>query len=154
LLDDEHRPRISDFGSSRDQTVTGTLTGGFQIGTPLYMAPELYEQQGYNEKVDVYSFTLILYEIVVGRQVFSSSLTLPQLALKVAKGGRAEIPPDVDEVVADLIQRGWAADPSERPSFRAIYEELRAHRFCIVRADFNARDSASYLNWAMGQIPA
>jgi serine/threonine protein kinase len=152
LLDDDHRPRISDFGSSQGQSVTGTLTGGFQIGTPLYMAPELYEQEGYSEKVDVYSFALILYEIVVGRQVFSSSLTLPQLALKVAKGGRAEIPPDVDKLVADLIQRGWSASPAERPSFRAIYEDLRAHEFCIARGAFESRKVASYVNWVKGQM--
>jgi serine/threonine protein kinase len=46
--------------------VTRTLTGQFQIGTPLYIAPELYEREGYSEKMDVDSFALILYEIVVG----------------------------------------------------------------------------------------
>jgi serine/threonine protein kinase len=100
--------------------VTRTSTGQFQIGTPLYIAPELYEREGYSEKMDVDSFTLILCEIVVGRQVVSLSLTPAEFALKVAKGERAEIPPDIDELVVDLIERGWPADPAERPSFQAI----------------------------------
>jgi WNK lysine deficient protein kinase len=87
---------------------------------PLYIAPELYERKGHSEKMDVDSFALILYEIVVGRQVVSLSLAPAEFALKVAKGERPEIPPDIDEFVVDLIERGSSADPAERPSFQAI----------------------------------
>jgi serine/threonine protein kinase len=44
----------------------------------FYMAPELYSED-YDKKVDLYSFGLILYEIVVGKRVFSRTLTMPQL---------------------------------------------------------------------------
>jgi hypothetical protein len=83
LLDGDRRPRICDFGSSRDQSLAHPLTT--QVGTPLYMTPELFEEEPYNEKVNVYSFALVLYEIVVGRPVFARSLTLPQLFRKLTK---------------------------------------------------------------------
>jgi serine/threonine protein kinase len=148
LLDADHRPRISDFGSSRDLTLNRTLTGGGQVGTPLYMAPELYEEQNYDEKIDVYSFALILYEIVVGHPVFAPTLTFMQLCLKVARGERKEIPSNVEGFIADLIRRGWSSDPTERPSFAEIYNILKRNNFQIARADFNAREVRSYVAWA------
>jgi serine/threonine protein kinase len=73
LLDADRRPRLRNFGSSRDQYLTCTLTG--EVGTPWYMAPELYDEDDYDEKVDIYSFALMLYEVVVGRPVFPRTLT-------------------------------------------------------------------------------
>jgi serine/threonine-protein kinase len=104
LLDENHRPRICDFGSSREQALGTTITG--MVGTLIYMAPELYGDDDYDEKVDVFLFVLILYEIIVGSPVFSPHLSLPQLALKVAKGDRAEIPRTVRAFVRYLIPRG------------------------------------------------
>jgi hypothetical protein len=145
LLDEKHRPRICDFGSSRDQSLSRTVTG--MVGTPLYMAPELYDDVDYDGKVDVFSFSLILYEIVVGHPVFSAQLSLGQLALKVAKGMRADIPAAVKSFVARLIRRGWSANPAERPSFTEIVEELRSHSFCVVRDGFNCEEVTSYVRW-------
>jgi serine/threonine protein kinase len=47
----------------------GSVTSG-RVETPWYMAPELYDAEDYSEKVDIYSFALMLYEVVVGRPVF------------------------------------------------------------------------------------
>jgi serine/threonine protein kinase len=103
LLDEKHRQRICDFGSSRDQSLSRTVTG--MVGNPLYMPPGLYEDVDYHAKVDVFSFSLILYEIVVGRPMFSARLSLLQLALRVARGARADIPATVEPCVAGLIHR-------------------------------------------------
>jgi hypothetical protein len=148
LLDADRRPRISDFGSSRDLDLMRTLTGGGQVGTPLYMAPELYEERDYDEKIDVYSFALVLYEIVVGHPVFPPTLTFMQLCAKILRNERAEIPSNVEGLVADLIRRGWSSDPAERPSFAEIYEILRQNNFRITSDDFDASEVASYVTWA------
>jgi serine/threonine protein kinase len=148
LFDTDRRPRISDFGSSRDLNLRGTLTGGEQVGTPLYMAPELYEEGDYDEKIDVYSFALILYEIVVGHPVFPPTLTLMQLCAKILRNERAEIPSNVEGFVAHLIRRGWSSDPAERPSFAEIYALMRQNDFRITSEDFDAREVASYVTWA------
>jgi serine/threonine protein kinase len=75
LMDENHRPRICDFGSSHDQSLNTTMTG--KIENSLYMAPELYEDVDYDGKVDVYSFALILYEILADCPVFSRSYRCP-----------------------------------------------------------------------------
>jgi serine/threonine-protein kinase len=59
-LDENHRPRICDFGSGHNQSQSAALTG--TIGTPPHVATELDEDANY----DVFLFALILYEIVVG----------------------------------------------------------------------------------------
>jgi serine/threonine protein kinase len=148
LFDTDRRPRISDFGSSRDLNLRGTLTGGGQVGTSIYMAPELYEEGDYDEKIDVYSLALILYEIVVGHPVFPPTLTLMQLCAKILRNERAEIPSNVEGFVAHLIRRGWSSDPAERPSFAEIYALLRQNDFRITSEDFDAREVASYVTWA------
>jgi serine/threonine protein kinase len=152
LLDENHRPRICDFGSSRDQSLRTTLTG--MVGTPLYMAPELYEIGNYDGKVDVFSFALILYEILTGCPVFSPRLSLPQLALKVAKGERADIPRTAMPFVQDLIRKGWSSDPVERPSFTDIFENLREHEFCVVQEGFDRNEVALYIEWIGGSPTA
>jgi hypothetical protein len=145
LLDADRRPRICDFGSSRDQCLNYTLTG--RVGAPSYMAPELYDDDDYNEKVDIYSFALMLYEVVVGRPVFPRTLTLGCLMRKVLNGERAEVPGGVENIVEDLIQRGWSHNKNDRPSFSEIYDKLRQNGFCVDREGFNPRAVASYVEW-------
>jgi serine/threonine protein kinase len=141
LLDDDHRPRVYNFGSSRDQSLEMTLNCSTQVGTPLYMAPELFEEIAYDEKVDTYSFAVMLYEIIVGTSVFSPKLSPTQLARKVTVARqRAEIPDTVSEFVRKLIVRGWSEDPAERPSFAQIYDELVANDFCIEAEGFRRQD--------------
>jgi serine/threonine protein kinase len=136
LLDEAHRIRIGDFGSSRFLSVGITQTAN--AGTPLYMAPEQYETD-YDEKVDVYSFGLILYEIVVGKPVFDPSLSMPQLFRKAISGERAEIPATTLPFVKTLIERCWSVDPVSRPSFYQILLDLIKCDFTLFAdADSNA----------------
>jgi WNK lysine deficient protein kinase len=95
------------------------------------MAPEQYETQ-YNEKVDIYSFGLILYEIVVGKPVFDPSLSMAQLYRKAVSGERPVIPRTVVSSVKSLIERCWAVRPVSRPSFNDILMELKSHDFIVI----------------------
>jgi serine/threonine protein kinase len=131
LFDDEHRVRIADFGSSRYYELDVTMTRS--VGTPLYMAPELFTQVAhYTPSVDVYSFGLILYEVVVGDSVLSSPESQRSTYLLLGQGLRPEIPSSVSEGVRDLISRCWSRDSESRPSFRDILEDLQRLNFEIV----------------------
>jgi serine/threonine protein kinase len=72
LLDERGFAQIADLGSSRFCGSGLTLTT--QVGTPLYMAPETYDECDYTPAVDVYSFALILYELVVGQPAFPATI--------------------------------------------------------------------------------
>jgi serine/threonine protein kinase len=68
LLDANFRPRLCGFSFSRNMNDRGAeiLSGG----TPRYKAPELWTAEEYDEKVDVFSYGMVLYELVTGRLPF------------------------------------------------------------------------------------
>lgn len=132
LIDDNYYPKVCDFGLSRcfsnslTNSMQMSMTG--QIGTPLYMAPELYENEHhYGPTVDVYSFAFLAYEIMTGIEPFSENgkrATLAEIFKKVPNGIRPEIPDGVQDKMKELIELCWSQDPKERPSFEHIFEKL------------------------------
>ncbi|WP_424184712.1 protein kinase domain-containing protein [Actinokineospora sp. G85] len=64
--------RLLDFGIARSITATSALTKtGMLIGTPLYLAPELIQNQDVTSRADVYALGCVLYECLVGRPPFT-----------------------------------------------------------------------------------
>lgn len=117
------------------------------------MAPELFEEEPYSEKFDIYSFALVLYEIVVGRPVFARSLSLPQLSRKLIRGDRADIPGTVRKWARNLTQKAWAIDPTERPSFDEINQTLRRNGACLAHEEFDVEALGTYLQWVRASEP-
>jgi serine/threonine protein kinase len=101
------------------------------VGTPLYMAPEVASGH-YDSKADVYSFGLILYEIVSGTGVFSDDAKKLQLFYDMVKGKRPDIPENVIPFTRKLIERCWSESPTERPSFSEIWKSLQEVKFKII----------------------
>jgi serine/threonine protein kinase len=95
LVDVNGRPLIADFGTNRCQAVDHTPT--HDTGRPHYAAPELFEEESRTEKVDVFSFGLILFEILVGFAVFPKSLIPAEIIRCHKKGERPIIPNNVDQ---------------------------------------------------------
>jgi serine/threonine protein kinase len=127
LIDSEGRSRIADFGSSKFIEGATLLSGNYQ-GTIQYQAPELYGEDPYTEKIDVFSFALVLYEILVGRPVLSATPTEPQIMFKVCSDVRADLPVGMSEDVKSLITRCWSEDPGKRPSKSSSVLERRKLR--------------------------
>jgi serine/threonine protein kinase len=130
LLDSSWRVRITDFGVSRFATEADTLTGG--VGTIHYMAPECFAGGELTDKVDVYSFGLILYEIVVGKPVFSRGESPAAVIAHIRRGDRADIPTIVSREVKWMIERCWDDDPKVRPWFGEILLDLKRIKFEIL----------------------
>jgi serine/threonine protein kinase len=130
LLNANGRTLITDFGTSRCQAIDHTPT---QVtGTPHYAAPELFEEEARTEKVDVFSFGLILYEILAGVAVFPKVLMPLEIIRRHREGKRPVIPSNIDPVMKKLIERCWSPDPSNRPSFNDILESIAANDFRII----------------------
>eukprot|EP01133_Synstelium_polycarpum_P011935 gene11935-13910_t len=81
LLDENMNVKICDFGLSRLKSKSTAMTKS--IGSPIWMAPELLVGEDYTEKVDVYAFGIILWELGTGELPYSG-LDSVQLALAVA----------------------------------------------------------------------
>ena len=132
LIDENMYPRICDFGLSRcfskslSKSLKLTMTG--EIGTPLYMAPELFNgDEEYTSSVDVYAFSMLAYEIVTGKVPYyelGDSISAVSLGMKVTDGYRPKIPNYIPDKMKSLIEKCWSKKPEERPSFEFILNEL------------------------------
>ena len=70
LIDNEFYPHIADFGLSKIYDADGSIEQSKVCGTPIYMAPEINKTVKYNGKVDVYSFGIIMYQVVTGQNPY------------------------------------------------------------------------------------
>jgi serine/threonine protein kinase len=123
LISRDWTAKISDFGGSRYQTHTSFMTVT-HVGTTRWMAPELHQRQPYTQKMDIYSFGIVLWELVSGDIPFSEVRWDTEIAEKVVRGERPPIPPECSDRLRDLIEYCWAAEPDVRPSFVEIQAQL------------------------------
>jgi serine/threonine protein kinase len=97
-----------------------------------YLAPECYDHQ-YSLESDVFSFALILYELVVGKPPFLKSLKQQSVTkLLILDNARPDIPDFVLPEVGKLICDCWATDPDDRPSFNQILQRLERMNFKLT----------------------
>jgi serine/threonine protein kinase len=82
--------------------------------------------------VDVYSFGLILYELIVGRPVFPRDTPLGKLHSLAARTSPPKFPPEMSSGLKQIIQQSWSADPMIRSSFDVIWGQLEAMKFAIT----------------------
>lgn len=121
LLDNDKLPRIIDFGLSREVSETDAIMT-MQIGTPHWMAPELFTSQPYSFKVDVYAYGMLLWEMVANTQPFKGKTAAQIMYEVVEKGSRPPISSRCPSGLKALINACWAQDPEQRPSFHQIYK--------------------------------
>ncbi|KAI9003504.1 kinase-like domain-containing protein [Hyaloraphidium curvatum] len=130
VLVDGERAVIADFGLSRMRhhaSKATTAPGGIS-GTPGFVAPEILEGQPLRAPADVYAFGMLMYEVVSkGRYPFENATNIPALMYQVAVlRKRPEKPPGTDDRLWSLMERCWDHDPSMRPAFIAVFNELSA----------------------------
>jgi serine/threonine protein kinase len=94
------------------------MTG--DTGTVHYAAPEMFREGVYTSKIDVFSFGLICYEILVGSGVFPESMAIFPIMRQLMKGDMPPIPERCGKFMQRLISRCWSLDPESRPSFAEI----------------------------------
>ncbi|XP_034588525.1 serine/threonine-protein kinase STY8 isoform X2 [Setaria viridis] len=118
LMGSDH---IADFGVSRNPPQEGDMTA--ETGTYRWMAPEVINHKPYDHRADVFSFAVVLWELVTSKMPYEN-LTPLQAALGVRQGMRLEIPSWVHPQLSKLIQQCWDENPNVRPSFAEITAEL------------------------------
>jgi len=130
LLTQADEVKVSDFGISKISAPNESSIGNYKmtggVGSWLYMAPEVCRHKPYNEKVDIFSFALILYFISSGRRPFHEMGRDPELVLKeYSQGGEPR--PQVKECPAFLrpiMIDAWHHIPEKRPSAHDLTDRL------------------------------
>ncbi|WKA05689.1 hypothetical protein VitviT2T_023638 [Vitis vinifera] len=119
--------KIGDFGFARDLTQGLADT---QCGSPLYMAPEIIQNQKYDAKADLWSVGAILFQLVTGRPPFDGSTQfqlfhniLSASELRFPQGALQELHPDC----VDLCRRLLRQNPVERLTFNEFFN----HKFLV-----------------------
>jgi serine/threonine protein kinase len=122
LLDRNSFPRIGDFGFARFEDADGAgMTT--KIGTPNYMAPELIAGENYTNKVDLYSYAMVLFEMAEAVRPFSG-MKHEDIFERVRQGERPPMSVTTPRELQRLIRRCWDSDPDKRPSFEEVYAEF------------------------------
>ncbi|EFN58114.1 hypothetical protein CHLNCDRAFT_142454 [Chlorella variabilis] len=118
LLDETGTVKIADFGVARVMDHTGIMTA--ETGTYRWMAPEVIEHNPYKEKADVFSFGIVLWELLTARIPYSDMTPLQAAVGVVQKGLRPPIPPNCPPPLSDIMRLCWQRDPNVRPSFEQL----------------------------------
>jgi tRNA A-37 threonylcarbamoyl transferase component Bud32 len=123
LLSEGQSIKICDFGLARFKADLNKGSMQFS-GTPAYMAPELFKKQSYDEKVDVFAFGTVVWEVLT-RQVPFDALEPGDIRDRVLRGDlRLDNPVVAPRKLVSLIDMCRRPNPGERPGFEEISQYL------------------------------
>jgi mitogen-activated protein kinase kinase kinase 7 len=113
--------KICDFGTVTDKTTLMTNNKG----SARWMAPEVFEGDTYTEKCDVFSWGIILWEIVSRQQPFKEFENPLTVLWKVHNGQRPPLVEGCPKPIENLMTACWAPVPAKRPAMSTVVEIMR-----------------------------
>ncbi|EEH54292.1 uncharacterized protein MICPUCDRAFT_20161, partial [Micromonas pusilla CCMP1545] len=138
LVDAHWTLKVSDFGMSRlkynsrlksarrSGDASGDASDKAPGGTPEWMAPEGLRNEHSDERSDVYSFAVILWELMTLEYPWEELSSPVQIVVQVAfLHRRPRLPTWLPTEAVALLQRCWNKDPNKRPAFTEILEKLK-----------------------------
>lgn len=127
LINEEGLVKIVDFGvaAAHHQGDTQITKTGYVIGSPKYMAPEQILGKRIDERADIYSLGVILYEMLTGEPPYTQGDHMAVMYAHVQGKAKPphEVNPDIPEVLSQLVMKAMTVDKSRR--FQSM-DELRS----------------------------
>lgn len=131
LFDEEFCLKIADFGIACEAAFCDSLAE--DPGTYRWMAPEMIKLKAYNRKVDVYSFGLVLWEMVTGTIPYEEMTPIQAAFAVVNKNLRPVIPGECPAPLRALIEQCWSSHPEKRPEFWQIVKVFEQFESSLAR---------------------
>mmetsp|Transcript_56952 Transcript_56952/g.169900 ORF Transcript_56952/g.169900 Transcript_56952/m.169900 type:complete len:404 (-) Transcript_56952:141-1352(-) len=127
--------KIFDFGLAKelkscDKLEDGTykLTG--HTGSMRYMAPEVHKSEPYNLSADIYSFSMLCWEILAMEKPFEPYSTHMYVDLVVNKGYRPKCKESWPEGIVEVLKMSWSQNKEERPSATIVAASIQHEQIC------------------------
>lgn len=114
---------LTDFGLVKAAVASGMSTSGVMIGTPQYIAPEIWEGKPAAPETDIYSLACVAYEMLTG-QVLFAGVSPPEIMTKHMQSAPPlpqAWPPGVPPGIGDVLLRALQRDPAQRYASSAAF---------------------------------
>ncbi|XP_065404615.1 leucine-rich repeat serine/threonine-protein kinase 1 isoform X1 [Macaca fascicularis] len=137
--------KLSDYGISRQSFHEGAL--GVE-GTPGYQAPEIRPRIVYDEKVDMFSYGMVLYELLSGQRPALGHHQL-QIAKKLSKGIRPVLgqPEEVQfHRLQALMMECWDTKPEKRPLALSVVSQMKDPTFAIFMYELHCGKQTAFFS--------
>ncbi|GMH35293.1 hypothetical protein BSKO_03161 [Bryopsis sp. KO-2023] len=122
LVDNNWRVKITDFGLSQMRFRTLVSHAGSGAGSPHWMAPESLRSEHVDERADVYSYGVVLWELITGKMPWENLNAMQVVGAVGFRGRTLPVPEEGDPVLIKLFEACCQGDPKDRPSFPDILE--------------------------------
>ncbi|KAK2883755.1 hypothetical protein QQF64_016518 [Cirrhinus molitorella] len=127
LVGDNNVCKVADFGLARVFQMENENVYEAREGTKFpvkWTAPEAINENKFSIKSDVWSFGILLYEIVTFGQTPYPAMTNFQVMQQLPKGYRMSCPPNCPKYLYDIMSECWKGPPADRPTFETLQWKL------------------------------
>jgi len=116
MLDANGRAYVMDFGIARSAYLPGMTQTGALVGTPEYMSPEQAKGEKLDERSDLFSLGVILYELLIGQSPYHSDTPLATLWKRIQEKAKplTELDPTIPKPLSDIVAKALEIDPKDR----------------------------------------
>ena len=131
-------PKLTDFGVSADLPDTTLSRGSLltaETGTYRWMAPEVMRHEPYSASADVYSWAMVMYELITHDIPFASMEPLQAAAAVALENKRPPLPAQTPVALGRLMRDAWRTVRSERPSAKDLVHMLDEFDASMSEAD-------------------
>src|SRR5581483_5973388 len=131
----DFQSKITDLGLCKPANTTSQSNDKQIFGVLPYVAPEVLKGNEYTQASDIYGFGIIAYEVCTGLPPYHDISHDEFLAFKICHGLRPKFNYKIPQLISDIIQQCWDADPLKRPKanelcslFMNLYDKSNKNR--------------------------
>jgi serine/threonine protein kinase len=137
MIDKNYIAKVADFDKAKMNDMNNKQMHTMRVGTAYYAAPEVVLGLNYDEKCDVFSFGMLMYEVLHGYLLSNTDFHSMGVSWKIARDPsyRPKVNIDLEPWINELLSKCWSHDTKERPLFNDIVQEIDAHTSTQEKVD-------------------